>query len=84
METTKLFQQPADGRTGLVFDLIQHGMDAKSIDANGVSLIQWCAYCGDVTAIKFLIAKGESLSELSNLFAPIRQQNMKGSSFAWC
>ena len=35
---------------------------------NGVSLIRWCAYYGDVSAIKFLLANGESLATLGENF----------------
>jgi ankyrin repeat protein len=37
-----------------------------AIDADGVPLIKWCAYYGDVSAIKLLIANGESLQSLSS------------------
>ena len=54
----------ADGRTDLVFDLFERGCAPGSMDGNGVSLIQWCAYYGDVSAIKFLLSKGESIDAL--------------------
>lgn len=54
----------ADGRTDLVFEYVFQGHAANSTDANGVSLIQWCAYYGDVSAIRFLLAHGESLTSL--------------------
>jgi ankyrin repeat protein len=50
----------ADGRTDLVFDYLGEGHLATSKDSNGTSLIEWCAYYGDVSAIKFLLANGES------------------------
>ncbi|MGH9446261.1 MAG: ankyrin repeat domain-containing protein [Terriglobia bacterium] len=53
----------ADGRTDLVFDYVAAGNPA-SATVNGASLMQWCAYYGDVSAIKFLLAKGESLAAL--------------------
>lgn len=53
-----------DGRTDLVFDFISKGRPANSKDKDGVPLIQWCAYYGDVSAIKFLLSKGESLKSL--------------------
>src|SRR5688572_30499697 len=56
----------SDGRTDLVFDYVLAGHAAKSTDGDGVSLIQWCAYYGDVSAIKFLIANGESLQSLGD------------------
>jgi uncharacterized protein len=54
----------ADGRTDLVFDYVAQGHAATSRDSGGVSLIQWCAYYGDVSAIKFLTAQGETLDSL--------------------
>ena len=55
----------ADGRTDLVFDCASTGLAATAADADGVSLIKWCAYYGDVSAIRFLLANGESLKSLS-------------------
>ncbi len=63
-----LLDQLADGRTDLVFDLIAAGQPANTTDANGNSLLQWCAYYGDVSAIKFLLANGESLDSLGDNF----------------
>jgi ankyrin repeat protein len=53
----------ADGRTDLVFDYVAQGNPATAT-AHGASLIRWCAYYGDVSAIKFLLAHGESLPAL--------------------
>jgi ankyrin repeat protein len=53
-----------DGRTDLVFDYVAAGHGANARDGNGVSLIQWCAYYGDVSAMRFLIGGGESLDSL--------------------
>jgi ankyrin repeat protein len=54
----------ADGRTDLVFDLLSQGHAADSKDARGVSLMQWCAYYGDVSAIRYLVARGAALASL--------------------
>lgn len=54
----------ADGRTDMVFEYLAQGNRADSKDERGVSLIQWCAYYGDVSAIKFLITQGESPSSI--------------------
>ena len=56
----------ADGRTDFVFDYVAAGNPATSKDGNGTSLLAWCAYYGDVSAIKFLISKGESLKSLGD------------------
>ena len=53
-----------DGRTDLVFDYVSNGHPATSRDPNGVALIEWCAYYGDVSAMRFLLANGESLESL--------------------
>jgi ankyrin repeat protein len=53
-----------DGRTDLVFEYLAEGNSADSKDADGVSLIRWCAYYGDVSAIKFLLANGATLESL--------------------
>jgi uncharacterized protein len=56
--------QIADGRTDLVFEYVAEGHAVTSADKDGVSLLQWCSYHGDVSAIKFLLAHGESLQSL--------------------
>jgi len=53
-----------DGRTDLVFDYVSQGNPATSKDKDGVSLIKWCAYYGDVSAIRYLLANGESAASL--------------------
>jgi len=53
-----------DGRTDLVFEYVSNGNPASSTDGNGVRLITWCAHYGDVSAIRFLLEKGESLQSL--------------------
>lgn len=58
----------ADGRTDLVFEYVAGGNRANAKDKNGVSLIQWCAYYDDVSAIRFLLANGESLASLGPNF----------------
>jgi ankyrin repeat protein len=59
-----MLQQIADGRTDLVFEYLAEGHPASSVDSNGVPLLKWCAYYGDVSAIKFLLANGELLDSL--------------------
>ena len=61
-----LLDQIVDGRTDMVFEYLAEGHAAHSVDPDGVSLIQWCAYYGDVSAIKLLLANGESLSALGD------------------
>lgn len=59
-----MFNRITNGRTDLVFDLVAAGTPAQSADEAGVRLIEWCAYYGDVSAIRFLLANGESLHSL--------------------
>src|ERR1017187_2477618 len=60
----KILDQISDGRTDLIFDWLASGKAATATDASGVSLIKWCAYYGDVSAMRFLLANGESLEAL--------------------
>jgi ankyrin repeat protein len=59
-----LVNEFVDGRTDLVFELLAHGQSPNSVDKDGVSFLQWCAYYGDVSAIKFLLAHGAALDSL--------------------
>jgi len=54
----------AEGRTDLVFDYLAEGHSPSSKTTDGSLLIQWCAYYGDVSALKFLLVKGETLQSL--------------------
>lgn len=64
--TQSTFSRIADGRTDLVFDYLAAGHPANSEGDGGVSLIKWCAYYGDVSAIKLLLNNGESLQSLGD------------------
>jgi ankyrin repeat protein len=55
-----------DGRTDLVFEYLREGHAANSADKDGTSLVQWCAYYGDVSGIKFLLASGATLDALGD------------------
>lgn len=61
-----MLQQIIDGRTDLVFDYLAAGHPATSCDENGVPLIRWCAYHGDVSAMRVLLQAGESLESLGD------------------
>lgn len=61
---SNLLERIANGRTDLVFDYLAAGSPATFTDANGVSLLQHCAYYGDVSAIRHLLANGASLNTL--------------------
>jgi ankyrin repeat protein len=59
-----MIERIASGRTDLVFELIAAGQPATTRDPAGVSLIEWCAYYGDVSALRLLLEHGEQLSSL--------------------
>lgn len=59
-----MIERIADGRTDLVFDWTAAGGDPRAIDSSGTPLVRRCAYYGDVSAIRHLIEKGESLASL--------------------
>jgi uncharacterized protein len=61
-----MIEEIADGRTDLVFEYVAAGHAATSAAPDGVSLIRWCAYYGDVSAIKFLLSKGETIASLGD------------------
>lgn len=56
------------GRTDLVFEFLAEGHAATSADDDGTPLIKWCAYHGDVSAIRFLLSKGASIASLGDNF----------------
>lgn len=64
--TDEVLSRLSEGRTDLVVDWVQEGGAATATAADGMSLIGWCAYYGDVSAIRFLLANGESLSTLGD------------------
>jgi ankyrin repeat protein len=66
-----MLEKITDGRTDLVFEYLAQGHAASAADGAGVSLIQWCAYYGDVSAVKFLLANGASLDALGDNFGLI-------------
>jgi ankyrin repeat protein len=59
-----MLERIVDGRTDLVFEYVGNGGSAKSTDRHGTPLIAWCAYHGDVSAIRYLLAEGETLKSL--------------------
>jgi ankyrin repeat protein len=61
-----MLERIAEGRTDLVFEFVAQGNPASAKCSDGASLIQWCAYYGDVSAIRFLLAQGESLRSLGD------------------
>jgi ankyrin repeat protein len=70
-----MLERIADGRTDLVFDYLAQGHAADSVDGGGVSLIRWCAYYGDVSAVRYLVSGGASLGALGE------NLDLNGASF---
>jgi len=64
-----ILEEIVEGRTDRVFDYLAAGHSATEADRNGVTLVQWCAYYGDVSAIRFLLANGASLKALGDNLA---------------
>jgi ankyrin repeat protein len=63
-----MLERIAEGRTDLVLEYVAQGNSPSSKTGDGTSLMQWCAYYGDVSAIRFLLGKGESLQSLGEDF----------------
>jgi uncharacterized protein len=59
-----MLERIAEGRTDLVFDYVAEGNPPNCTTTDGGSLMQWCAYYGDVSALKFLLSKAETLQSL--------------------
>lgn len=53
----------AHGRTDLVLDWLAAGGSAQAV-AQGASLVQWCAYYGDVSGMRKLMEAGVAISDL--------------------
>ncbi len=62
--TDSLIPRIVDGRTDLVVDLLDGGRPATATDDRGTPLIRWCAYYGDVTAVRMLLDRGAPSSSL--------------------
>lgn len=67
MTERDLLNRIAAGRTDLVFDLpVQGALGAG--ETGGGTPLSWCAYYGDVSAIRHLLAKGASTTALGENF----------------
>lgn len=54
----------ANGRTDLIVDLVTSQSSGPWPEVEGASLLQWAAYYGDVSALRTLLDRGETLSLL--------------------
>ncbi len=61
-----ILERITDGRTDLVFEYVAAGNSAQATELQGTSLAQWCAYYGDVSAIRFLLSQGEAIRSLGD------------------
>ena len=61
-----LLNKIIEGRTDLVAEYLAGGYSATASDAHGTSLIKWCAYHGDVSAIRLLVKKGVAITDLGD------------------
>ncbi|MFN3682560.1 MAG: ankyrin repeat domain-containing protein [Fimbriimonadaceae bacterium] len=59
-----MLQDLLRGRTDRVVEWLASGGDPRASAPDGAPLIVWCAYYGDVTAVRFLLDRGESLATL--------------------
>lgn len=55
----------AAGRTDRIFDWLDRG-GAPDAEADGTSLIQWCAYYGDVSGMRHLLTQGVPIAALGD------------------
>jgi len=63
-----LLDRIASGRPDLIFDYLALGHPAASTDTHGTPLSRWCLYYGDVSALKLLLDRGETLASLGQNF----------------
>lgn len=64
MSDPALLARIIDGRTDLVFDWLAAGHPATATDVHGTRLLAWCAWHGDVSALRQLLLHGEQLAHL--------------------
>jgi len=60
-ESNSIPQKLIDGRTDLVLKYVPGMLSAQATDSSGTSLIRWCAYYGDVSAVRHLLNHGADL-----------------------
>ncbi len=66
MTTDRLLERIAEGRTDLVWDYVAQAHPATAEAGDRGRLLEWVAYYGDVSALRFLLEHGESLESLGN------------------
>ena len=58
-----MLERIANGRTDLIFDWLDQG-GAADAETGRTSIAQWCAYYGDVSALRHLLSHGVTLDAL--------------------
>lgn len=64
MQKLKILLQIEHGRTDLIVPLLQHTTAEQILSEHGISLINWIAYYGDVSALRLLVDRGVPLEML--------------------
>lgn len=75
MNSALLLTRIARGRTDLVMDALKHVSQPLNAVVEGASLLQWCAYYGDVSALRTLLAHGASWEALGD------NKGLEGAAF---
>jgi len=68
LTTDELLERIAGGRTDLVWDYVARGHPPAAEAGGRRRLLEWAAYYGDVSAVRFLLEHGESLESLGENF----------------
>ncbi len=66
--SARTLERISGGRTDLVFDYLAEGNPATTVDKHSTSLLRLCAYFGDVSAMRHLLAHGAVLDSLGDNF----------------
>lgn len=64
METDSRYLRFSHGRTDLAVDIVGDHGSGPWPHVEGFSLVQWAAYYGDVSVLKFLLSRGAAVGEL--------------------
>lgn len=60
----ELVERIAAGRTDLVSEHLESGGDPEVTDRHGTSILKWCAYYGDTSALRSLVQAGARIDGL--------------------
>jgi ankyrin repeat protein len=68
MTIDQVLTRIAAGRTDLVHNALSELAQNPDLSVEGATAIQWCAYYGDTTAVRALLAHGAKLAQLGDDF----------------